>query len=86
MRAVADVPRLTLYSRYYCHLCDEMTATLTGLAGELGFELAILDVDSDPALEARFNELVPVLMHGDTELARYRLDLQAVRAYLAQIR
>lgn len=63
-----------------------MAKSLTDLAGDLGFELAIVDVDSDPALADRFNELVPVLMHGERELARYRLDLQAMRAYLAQIR
>ena len=65
--------RLTLYSRHSCHLCEDMTRILTGLTSELGVELTILDIDTDPALAARFNELVPVLMHGERELAR-RLD------------
>ena len=78
--------RLTLYSRQYCHLCHDMEAALGPLARELGVETQILDVDADPLLEARFNELVPVLMHGDRELARYRLDADAVRAYLSKIR
>lgn len=46
----------------------------------------ILDVDADPVLEERFNELVPVLMHGETELARYRLNVPDFRAYMAEIR
>ena len=53
---------LTLYSRGYCHLCHEMHAALERLAGPCGFDLDVLDVDADPLLEARFNELVPVLM------------------------
>lgn len=75
---MAGLPRLTLYSRQYCHLCHDMQAQLerllAGLPGELGFELSVLDVDRNPELTARFNELVPVLMHEDRELARYRLD------------
>ena len=73
---------LTLYSRAYCHLCHEMQAQLEGLRREYRFELDILDVDADPLLEQRFNELVPVLMHGDAELSRYRLDEASVRSYL----
>ena len=53
---------------------------------ELAFDLQVLDVDADPILEARFNELVPVLMHGERELSRYHLSPDAVRAYLAEIR
>lgn len=75
--------QLTLYSRQWCHLCHEMEAELRALQEELGFELAVLDVDADPALEARFDELVPVLMMGDTELARYRLDEVSFRQWLS---
>lgn len=75
---------LTLYSRGYCHLCHDMHAALERLAGPGRFTLEVLDVDADPALEARFNELVPVLMHGERELARYRLDEAALLAWLGQ--
>ena len=56
------------------------------LSLELPFELKVLDVDADPVLEARFNELVPVLMHGERELSRFHLKPETVRAYLAEIR
>ena len=49
------------------------------------FELSVIDVDSEPGLEGRYGELVPVLMHGERELCHYRLDAPAVTAYLAQI-
>lgn len=72
--------RLVLYSRSYCHLCEEMLAALKSLDPRLSPE--ILDVDADPALEARYGNDVPVLMLGDVELSRHRLDPERVRAYL----
>jgi len=88
-RAVADRaeprPEFVLYSRQYCHLCDDMLAALEVLRGELGFGLEVIDVDAEPELERRYNELVPVLMHGARELARWRLDPAALRAYLYDI-
>ena len=83
---MTGVPRLTLYSRVYCHLCHEMADGVESVRAEMPFDLDVLDVDADPALEARFNELVPVLMHGEHELARHRLDPDKLRAYLAEIR
>ena len=80
------VPRLILYARSYCHLCDEMLAALAPLHDEFVFAVDSVDVDSDPNLERRFGELVPVLMHADTELCHFHLDLGKVRAYLAKIR
>jgi thiol-disulfide isomerase/thioredoxin len=75
----------TLYSRSYCHLCDAMLAALNALqTNRLRFAVEVIDVDADPALVARFDELVPVLFGdpGAPELCHYFLDEVAVRAYL----
>lgn len=81
-------PRFTLYSRSWCHLCEDMLAALRALEPPgRPFDVAVLDVDADPALVARFDELVPVL-YGDPdgpELCHYFLDEAAVRAYLASV-
>jgi len=78
----------TLYSRSYCHLCDDLLDALRALQdGAVRFEIAVIDVDADAALVARFDELVPVLF-GDPaqpELCHYFLDEAAVRAYLAKV-
>lgn len=84
--ADAAAGALTLYGRRYCHLCDDMAAALAPLAREHAVAVVFVDVDADPALEARFGERVPVLAHGDRELCHYFLDLERVRAYLAEIR
>lgn len=77
---------LTLMSRGYCHLCHDMEATLAPLAKEFGATVTVLDVDADPILEARYDELVPVLLHGDKELCHYFLDEAKTREYLSGIR
>ena len=76
---------LTLYSRNYCHLCEEMIADLRRLQGDLQFELEIVDVDSAPELERRYGEKVPVLAHGGEEICHYRLDPAVFTEYLAKI-
>lgn len=78
--------RLTLISRTCCHLCDEMEEALLPLLEELGVELHVVDVDSDPLLESAYGELVPVLLHGENELCHYVLDSTKVRDYLREIR
>lgn len=77
---------LTLISRGYCHLCHDMAAALLPLAAEFGAHVTVLDVDADPALEAKYDELVPVLLHGETELCHYHLDVAKTREYLSEIR
>ena len=77
---------LTMISRSYCHLCHDMEVALVPLAAEFGAMVTVVDVDADPALEARYDELVPVLLHGETELCHYFLDEAKTREYLAGIR
>jgi hypothetical protein len=81
------IPRLTLLSRAYCHLCDDMRKALAPIVAEAEVKLVELDVDADRALEAKFGDLVPVLLLGDVdhgvELCHYTLDAARVRAGLA---
>ena len=77
---------LTLLSRSYCHLCHDMEVALAPLAAEFGALVRVVDVDADPVLEAKYDELVPVLLHGETELCHYFLDEAKTREYLTGIR
>lgn len=80
------LPLLRLYGRTYCHLCDDMIVAVKSLQAEFEFDLEVFDVDTDPTLEAKYDELVPVLMVEGRELCHYHLDERAVRAYLADFR
>jgi glutaredoxin len=73
---------LVLYGRAWCHLCEEMRVALEPLAAAAGARLDVIDVDSDPELQARYDELVPVLVCDGIELCHYRLDEARVRATL----
>ncbi len=77
---------LVLYSRPYCHLCEDMFQALERLKAEFDFAVRVVDIDDDPELERRFGEVVPVLAHGERELARTRLDEGALRVYLSRLR
>ena len=83
---MTSLPHFTLYSRSYCHLCDDMLAALEALqSATLRFTVSVVDVDADPALVARFDELVPVLYGrlDEPELCHYFLDEAAARRFLA---
>jgi len=58
-----------------------MRAALAPLAAQAGLSVEEIDVDSDPALEARWGEHVPVLLAGERELCRHRLDRAALAAF-----
>jgi len=75
----------TLYSRSYCHLCQDMLDALMRLqTPEQPITVDVIDVDADEALVARFDELVPVLYAdlSQPELCHYFLDEARVREVL----
>jgi len=76
--------RLTFLTRAYCHLCDTMRDALMPLAAAHGANVREMDVDADPALEAAYGDLVPVVLFVDDGqvLCHYHLDRARVVAAL----
>ncbi|WP_019140881.1 glutaredoxin family protein [Noviherbaspirillum massiliense] len=77
----------TLYSRSYCHLCDELLEALQALSPEYSFTVEVVDVDSDEALLALYDDQVPVLFGSrdgaaSVRLCHYFLDEPKVKAFL----
>lgn len=77
----------TIYSRSYCHLCDEMFQALETIRGQHVFTVEMIDVDSDDRLLQRYDELVPVLVaqRADqlpVQLCHHFLDTSRVKEYL----
>lgn len=77
-------PVLTLLSRGYCHLCEEMLQAVLRLRRARAFSVEVIDVDAQTELEERYGGRVPVLLAEGTELCHYRLDEDAVLAYLSR--
>lgn len=65
---------VTLITRSGCHLCEEASATLVRLAGELGFDYTELDVDADPARRAEYSDRVPVILIDGREHGYWRVE------------
>lgn len=78
---------LTLLTRAYCHLCDDMRQALAPIAQRFGAHVVEIDVDADATLESRYGNLVPVLLVGDAsdgiEVCHYILDTSAVETALS---
>ena len=82
-----DQPRFTLYSRSYCHLCDDLLAALRKLVGD-EISVKVIDIDLDAELVQCYDELVPVLIGSrdgqpDQQLCHYFLDENAVKGFLS---
>lgn len=79
--------QLTLYSRSYCHLCDDMLHALQAFQDAHQFQIQVVDVDQTPALVERYDELVPVLLgqkptQAEQEICHYFLDTAKLEAFL----
>ncbi len=79
-------PKLTVLSREYCHLCEELITALKQFQGRYSFDIEIVDVDQRPELEERWGDKGPVLLDGDREICHYFLDAEAVDARLARMK
>ena len=78
--------KLTLLSRAYCHLCDEMRDALLPLVAAREIDVVVIDVDAEPELETTYGDRVPVLFLGvpgaGIELCHYHLDPPRVQRAL----
>jgi hypothetical protein len=77
-----SAPRLTIYTRRECSLCEQMEAGVRAVAGP-DAAVALVDIDGTPALEARFGRDVPVLCLDDEVVCKHFLDAARLRAALA---
>jgi hypothetical protein len=75
---------LTLIGRAYCHLCGEMRDAVLLAISEMDpaqrrqVSLQEVDLDDFPAMESRYEELIPVLVVGEpeegVEICHHRFD------------
>jgi glutaredoxin len=76
-------PRVRLYGRPDCHLCDEARAGLERLRADgLDFELEEVDIEVDNGLHARFLERIPVVELDGEIVSELFLDAKALSARL----
>ena len=76
-------PRVVLYKAEGCHLCERAKAQLDELRDALGFELVEIAIDSDPDLESRYRELIPVVEIDGERVCTYYVQPEPFRRKLA---
>lgn len=79
---------MELLTRDGCTICTGAAARLAQLADELGFALAVTDVDAaakagDPGLRAEFGDRLPVVLLDGREHSYWEIDEPRLRADLA---
>ncbi len=77
-------PRVTLYSRPGCHLCDEARLVVERVCAELGESYSEVSIDDDPDLQQRFTDEVPVTFVDGRQHDFWRVDEVRLRAALAR--
>jgi glutaredoxin len=77
-------PRVTLYSRPGCHLCDDARAIVEQVCGELGESYVEVSIDDDPALLRHYGEEIPVTLVDGAQHDFWRVDPDRLRAALAR--
>lgn len=78
-------PRVVLYVRAACHLCDDARVVVTTVAEETGEEWAEVDIDTAPdaaTLTAAYGELVPVVTVDGVRQGYWKLDADRLRRAL----
>ena len=76
---------LTLYSRPGCHLCDDMKAIVERVARTSTPvpTIEVIDISSDPQLEARYGLEIPVPLVNGKKAAKYRVTEEGLRRMLS---
>ena len=67
-----------VYSRYGCHLCEDLLQQLTPLQQAHDFNIVQVDVDSSPQLIEQYGSQVPVVTCGDEQICHYFLDQASI--------
>jgi hypothetical protein len=76
------VRRVTVYLAEGCHLCEAALDVIGGVRTEVPFELELVDVAGDPALEAAQRERLPVVAVDGEERFVWFVDPEALREEL----
>ena len=80
---MASTPSVTVFHAAGCHLCERALGQVRALRDELGFELVEIAIDSDPELESRYRELIPVVEIDGERVCTYYVQPEPFRRKLA---
>jgi hypothetical protein len=75
-------PRVTLYSKPGCHLCDDARAVIERVCADLGESFAEVSILDDPELLRRYGEEIPVTLVDGAQHDFWRVSESRLRSAL----
>lgn len=67
-------PRLTFYTKEECHLCHVALEIVDKAARKVDFILESVDITTDPELEEKFGEKIPMLYINGSPAFKFHVD------------
>jgi len=80
---MAERPKVTLYTRAGCCLCEDAKRVLEAARGLASFDLDEIDIDSNAELRQAYNDEVPVIAINGSKAFKYRVTEQELLKKLA---
>ena len=76
-------PVVTLYTRAGCCLCEEAKKVLDVAGRRARFRIEEIDIDTDVALRAQYNDEIPVIAINGVKAFQYEVNLEEFLKRLA---
>jgi glutaredoxin len=73
-----SLPKVILYSKAGCHLCDEARDMLDEIATQVPYDLTEIDIRKDPQLFELYRYRIPVILLNETVIAEGRIDYNSL--------
>ncbi|MDN4171766.1 glutaredoxin family protein [Nocardioides sp. SOB77] len=84
LRRRAPGPRVTLYSKPGCHLCDDARLVVERVCADLGIGWTEQSILEDPDLLERYGEEIPVVLVDGRQHTFWRVDEARLRSALVR--
>lgn len=82
MNNTSNTPRIQLFGRAACTLCDTARDLVVAACSEFDVQYEEIDVDTDPQLRADYGELVPVVLVDGKQVGFWRIDKERLYSAL----
>lgn len=76
-------PRVTLYAKPGCHLCEDARAVIARVCADLGTSFEEVDISGSAELAASYGEQIPVTLVDGRQHDFWRVDEARLRRALA---
>lgn len=77
-------PRVTVYGKPGCHLCEDAVEVVARVCADVGTSYVEVDITTDPELQRRFGEEIPVTFVDGAQHDFWRVDERRLRAALGR--